>query len=645
MPLKSDYIDSNYIYEGNDLGLTLRENLASFKCWSPFAINVDLLLFHDATNLNKPVKEIKMNPGNLGVWYISNLDVAEYKYYKYRIENPNGIFEVCDIWSKCCSADSVASQITDINPKGTNPYVNPFGNTGEETKKYSDAVIYEMHIRDWSRAFEKNSTGKYRDITKALNSPDGFAAHLKDLGITHVQILPMFDYAQTNKDQNYNWGYNPYHYNVPEGRYVEDMKDGTDAVLQVREMVNAFHENGIAVVMDVVYNHTNSTGSKSIYDMTIPDYFYRLRNGNYSDGSGCGNEVATNHLMVKKYVIDSLKHWMLDYHINGFRFDLMGCIESQTMRDIYKELYKIDRNVLVYGEPWTGGDSAVKSGAIGATKALKGIGCGAFDDDFRDAIKGAEFGGFAKGQVQGEYRDEAINRGLIGATGYNGRNNTGDPQLSIHYVECHDNYTLFDKLSISLNNGCDATGWKSYEAWDKESQSLLVAEDKLAAAYVILSQGTIFLNGGQEFLRTKKGNPDSYAADFKGGVQWINGEGETNIDSVNEINLELKDLHYQVFNTYRGLLRLRKDFSECFGNRLDTTALTLGAGVTKYNAGNFVVLFNATENDFNLSENEEGFEVEIDSSEKTLKGYSVSNQKKMVEIVPKKSFIVLKLEK
>ena len=252
-----------------------------------------------------------------------------------------------------------------------------------------------MHIRDWAKAFSKDNDGKFTEITAELGDSGKFATHLKDLGITHVQILPMFEYAEKYSDKNYNWGYNPYHYNVPEGRYVDydTNKNGNDAVFQLREMVQAFHDAGIAVIMDVVYNHTSGTHSGSLYDMTVPNYFYRQNEtGGYSNGSGCGNETASNRFMYRKYMIDSLKHWMKDYHINGFRFDLMGIHESDTMKEIYEELYKIDNKVMVYGEPWAGGDTATDEGAEEAVQSDTGLGAGAFDDDFRNAIKGGEFG-------------------------------------------------------------------------------------------------------------------------------------------------------------------------------------------------------------------------------------------------------------
>ncbi|MBR0100784.1 MAG: alpha-amylase, partial [Treponema sp.] len=462
-----------------------------------------------------------------------------------------------------------------------------------------------MHIRDWSRAVNSTSTGKFTEL-----ADDEIINHLKDLGITHVQILPMFDYAQVNADENYNWGYNPYHYNVPEGRYVDYSAnpDGTAAVAQMRTMISKLHDAGIAVIMDVVYNHTSGTGTGSLYDSTVPYYYYRMKSdGSYSNGSGCGNETNSAAPMFKKYMIDSLKHWMLDYHINGFRFDLMGLHEQETMKEIYDTLKQIDQKVMVYGEPWTGGTSLVNNSAT-VVVASGDSGYGAFEDGFRNTVKGSEFGGFEVGQVQGVNSDAAIINGLKCVN--TGHNKTGITGLSIHYVECHDNFTLYDKLVYSLNlsetqaadrNGNIATKWNA--ALAKLNLTTVKKQDKLAAAYVLLSQGTPFINGGQDFLRTKKGNPDSYAADKKGGITWTNGSGVYNIDDVNTIDLSFKNTgkYDDVYNTYKGLIALRKS-STAFTSPISCTAENIGGnndGVVKYTCtgadGTYVVYFNGSD--------------------------------------------------
>ena len=341
-------IDKDFYYGSGDLGLSLTDSAAVFKCWAPLAKSVKVLLFKDAENLSKPAKSLKMKKDseNPGVW-ILEANTEGFSYYQYEIANPGKKSRVCDIWGKAASVDSQASQIVDINKDksaipenlkfdtewGTQDgYYNPFGENGKISKSYTDAVIYEMHIRDWSRVEVSDSLGKFTQI----GDGEKIISHLKDLGVTHVQILPSFEYAEKASNKMYNWGYNPFNYNVPETRYVQDgFKDGSQAVKEMRYMIGKLHENGISVIMDVVYNHTSGTGDASLYDLTVPGYFYRLNpDGTYSNGSGCGSEVATEHKMVRKFVVDSVKHWMLDYHINGFRFDLMGLHERDTVKEI-----------------------------------------------------------------------------------------------------------------------------------------------------------------------------------------------------------------------------------------------------------------------------------------------------------------------
>lgn len=597
-----------------------------FTTWAPLATTAKVLLFADSSAVSgdgyKVAAEIPMTRNTDGTWQTDNVSaqVGANKYYKYSFMNNGVQYDVCDIWAKVGSIDSKASQIIDIESSGCTPaewessYVNPWAES-TESKSYSDAIIYEMHIRDWSKAV--GGDGKFIELAES----EKFIEHLKDLGITHIQILPSFDYAQTNDDESYNWGYNPYNYNVPEGRYVKDMKDGSDAVKQFRQLIKAVHDAGVAVNMDVVYNHTSGTKIGSLYDMTVPEYFYRMTSGGaYSNGSGCGNELATQRKMVKKYVIDSLKHWMNDYHINGFRFDLMGLHETETMKEIYEELSKIDPNVMVYGEPWTGGDSAVESGV---TKALidsctdgtsvNGVAC--FNDDFRNAIKGAEFGGFKKGHVQGTFADDAIILGLKGSIGSNGF--TQRLGRSLNYVECHDNYTLFDKLAISYLGKTEYSG-DLFQAIGADGLDAVKAQDKLSAAYVLLSQGTPFINGGQEFLRTKKGDENSYQSD----------------DSINAIDLSFKKTYSDVYNTYKGLIALRKANPAVFGSNKDATAEKVSAGVTKYTTDDFCVYFNATDKAVKIVASDYVKSVDVSSGTPT-EGDAVAE-------VPAKSFVILK---
>ncbi len=660
-----------------------------FTTWAPLSSSAKVLLFESADTVSgdgyKVAATIPMTRQPNGTWKTEDVSstVGANKYYKYSFMTNGVQYDVCDIWAKSASKDSVASAIEGVPANPESSYTNPFGENGSETKLYNDAIIYEMHITDWSQAFrssvEKDKPGTFKEIADALgtNGDGKFGKHLRELGVTHVQILPMFEYdmvkkfisdgqqEETASDTGYNWGYNPYNWNTPESRYVKDMTDGSDAVSQMREMIKAFHDAGIAVIMDVVYNHTAGTGNGSIYDMTVPKYFYRMDSqGKYSNGSGCGNETASEHAMVRKYMIDSLKHWMNDYHINGFRFDLMGLHDKETMKEIYDALYAIDKNVLVYGEPWDAGSNASsKPLATSAGTGSSGYGYGAFDDDFRDAIKGGEFSGFQIGQVQSANSDSGIIKGLLGESGGNSRNTTGIPGLALHYAECHDNYTLFDKLVYTLDENFEAAkkadsdddGSKIATTWPKtvadEQLELIKKENELAAAYVLLSQGTPFINGGQEFMRTKQGDPDSYAADNKGGVFW------ENIDEVNAINLTMKDKYSDVYNFYKGLIDLRKNHS-AFTAGTASSAKKLAKGVTLYNAKSdseeFEVYFNASDTEYavacaNLSGNlglgldevELSFGVKGKLVDVSSGKADIADTETVVQKIPAKSFVSL----
>ena len=636
--LSPEEIDKTFTYEGNDLGLTLSDNNAAFKCWAPLAKSVKVLLFKDSSNLTKPAKSLKMtkDAANGAIWSAS-ADCTGFKYYQYEIANPGKKSRVCDIWAKAANPESVATQITDINSDSTaipeglkydtswgtkESYYNPFGNSGKTAKSYTDAIIYEMHIRDWSNVEVSDSLGKFNIIADG----EKIIAHLKDLGVTHVQILPSFEYAEKITNKLYNWGYNPYNYNVPEGRYVTaGYTEGTQAIHDMRYMIGKLHENGIAVIMDVVYNHTAGTGDSSIYDLTIPQYFYRMKDAEtYSNGSGCGNEVATNHAMVRRFIVDSVRHWMLDYHVNGFRFDLMGLHERDTMKEIYKACHEIDPNVMVYGEPWTGGKSMVKSGVAKSTVDLitedieenvNGVGC--FNDDFRDAVKGSVFNPTEGGFVQGNYG--GIMKIIAGLTGsVRGRGGfTKKIGRSINYVECHDNHTLFDKLAITAI-GKNTTG-DIFEQLSPEQLELVKKQDKLSAAFIYLAQGTPFINGGQEFLRSKKGNHNSYMAP----------------DAVNGIDISFTEKYSDVYNTYKALIAFRKANSKDFGANESAAAEVFSPGLVKYTTGKFTVYFNA--NDDAKDINESGKQIVINETNGT---YSTAANGKIAKVAGK-GFVII----
>lgn len=641
------------------LGAIYTPAKTTFKVWAPLASDVNLLVYDDwkdakkdgekfnfilteeeaaaATTANNGVRTQMTLDKTTGVWSAEVAEDLKGKYYTYEINNGGDTNRICDIYANAAAPDSVAGQIVDLatdtaaQPTGWEAeYTNPF------TGSYTDAVIYEMHVRDWSKAY--GGDGKFIELANSAE----FIAHLKDLGITHVQILPAFDYAEKNDDPNYNWGYNPYQYNVPEGRYVVDHDtDGRKAVKDFRELILALHNAGIAVNMDVVYNHTNGTGIGSLFDMTVPYYYYRLSNGAYSNGSGCGNETASNTAMFKKYIIESLKHWMKDYHVNGFRFDLMGLHEIETMKEIYAALKEIDSNVMVYGEPWNGGTAAVKNGITSDSKnkidEMDGVGM--FNDNIRNAIKGAEFGGFQHGFVQGTYTDnnkrdlsDEICKGLTGSS-----NLTQYPGRSLNYVECHDNYTLFDKLAMSylgeterissegnlLQDLIDATSDKIYSLDDVSTDitalEMVKAQNKMCAAIIFLAQGTPFINGGQEFMRTKNGDHNSYKSS----------------DAVNAIDMSFVETNKDVYNVYKGLIALRKANKDTFGANKGAKAEKVAEGIIKYTADNFVVYFNSTKTDFAIDTT--GYTTLVD-----ITSGAVAESTTLPAVVGAKDFVILK---
>ena len=417
-------------------------------------------------------------------------------------------------------------------------------------EQYSDAILYELHVRDFS--IDPHSgiqhKGKYLAFTETgTRSPEGVKTgidHLKELGITHVHLLPVFDFFTVDESRlelnEYNWGYDPLNFNALEGSYATDASDGTVRIREFKQLVQSLHAQGIGVIMDVVYNHTGLI-FESYFNQTVPGYYYRQRrNGTFSDASGCGTEIASERTMVQQFMINSLKFWVQEYHLDGFRFDLMGVYDIETMNKIRHEMDKIDPRLILYGEGWTAATSpldekyrAVKSN----TPKLDRI--AVFNDDFRDAVKG-HWGtpnsmGFASGQTLNE---ESLKYGIVGATFhpeivYNYVASTKwawslSPLQSINYVSCHDNYTLYDKLK------------QTHPDAPLKDLSRMVC---LAGAILLTSQGVPFMHAGVEILRTKRGHGNSYKSD----------------DSINMIDWSRKALFSYVTEYFKGLISIRKN--------------------------------------------------------------------------------------
>jgi pullulanase len=450
------------------------------------------------------------------------------------------------VWAKAVGTNGERAAIIDLaktNPEGW------ASDKGPEIAAITDAVIYEMHHRDFSVHPSSGIVhkGKFLALTEhGTTNGNGKATgidHLKELGVTHVHILPSYDYNsvdEANAPANqYNWGYDPYNYNVPEGSYSTDPANPMTRILEMKKMIKSLHDAGIGVVMDVVYNHT-ADNDNSNFSLTAPGYYYRHReDGSYSDASGCGNETASDHQQMRNFIVNSVKYWATEYHIDGFRFDLMAIHDIATMNEVAAALKSINKNIFVYGEGWTAGDSPLPSEQRALKENVaKMTGIAVFSDDLRDAVKGhysnAEDRGFATAKPGNE---ETVKIGIVGSTAhpqvdYSKGNNSkfayaSSPTQIINYVSCHDDLTLTDKLAKSMPSSTEAERQRAA---------------RLAQTIVFTSQGTPFMFAGEEVFRDKKGVHNSYKSP----------------DSINAIDWSLLNTNAEQFNYYKELIKLRK---------------------------------------------------------------------------------------
>ncbi len=534
-------------YNGDDLELTVDTTGTHFRLWSPKAEEVALNLY-DAELNGEPYETIAMtfNPEN-GTWTASLPEKLYGKYYTFKVKHGGKwLDETPGVWAKAVGVNGKRAAIIDFaatDPEGWEQ------DKGPKVDNFSDVIVYEMHHRDFSISPTSGITnkGKFLALTEAgTTSPDGEKTgidHLKELGVTHVHILPSYDYNsvdESNLEQNtYNWGYDPLNYNAPEGSYSTNPSDPAARVREMKEMVKALHDAGIGVIMDVVYNHT-AENDGSNFELTAPGYYHRhWDDGSYSDASGCGNETASDLQQMRDYIINSVKYWADEYHIDGFRFDLMAIHDTETMNQVAAELKKINPSIFVYGEGWTAGDSPLPADQRALKENVaKMNGIAVFSDDIRDAVKGhysnAEDRGFATGKPGNE---ETVKIGIVAATAhpqvdYSKGNNSkfpyaASPEMIVNYVSCHDDLTLTDKLRKSMPDATDAER---------------MAAAKLAQTIVFTSQGTPFMFAGEEIFRDKKGVHNSYNSP----------------DSINAIDWTLKARNRDQMDYYKGLIALRK---------------------------------------------------------------------------------------
>ena len=546
----STYYDEAFAYDG-ELGALYSKEKTDFRVWAPTADAVVLNLYSagDGDNL---IESIPMTADVKGTWVASKAGDLHGTYYTYSVTVDGDTQEAVDLYAKSAGVNGNRGMILDMattNPEGFENDVRP------EFVNPTDAIIWELHVRDLSSDPSSGiqNTGKFLGLTETgTKNSDGLSTgldHMKELGITHVQILPMYDYAtvdESKTDSNeFNWGYDPKNYNVPEGSYSSDPYHGEVRVKELKTMIQTLHENDIRVVMDVVYNHTYSaTGSN--FQKIVPNYYYRMKNGGFSNASGCGNEVASERAMARKYIVESVVYWATEYHIDGFRFDLMGCLDKETMLAVREALDKVDPSIIIYGEGWTSGDSTL----IANDRALKAStyklpGIAAFSDDIRDGLKGNVFNDLDKGYINGNIKlIESAKIGIVGATDHPQTDYrthdkavrwwAGAPTQAINYLSCHDNLSLWDKLAIS-------------NASDSEADRIRM--NKLGAAMVFTSQGIPFMQAGEEMLRSKPSATDAGGFDHN---------SYKSPDSTNSIKWDNKGNVIDVTEYYKGLIALRK---------------------------------------------------------------------------------------
>lgn len=512
------------------LGAIYSKDLTTFRVFAPDRDKIDLVITDNIKEVRR--KTYPMSKDDMGIFSISLAGDYDGYFYNYIVEDK---YEVTDPYAFSASINSMYSAI--VNLEDTDP--EGFRESKIPEIKENEAIIYELSVKNYTS--DKSSgvfnRGKFLGLAETNTSYKGVRTgidNIKDLGVTHVQILPMYDFISVDEDNskffcddNYNWGYDPELYFAPEGSYSTDPTNPKSRIREAKQMVKAFHDKGIGVIMDVVYNHTFKTVDSNLNTLA-PQYYHRTNpDHSFSNGSGCGNELASEKPFVRKLIIDSLIHWVKEYKIDGFRFDLMALIDLETIRIAIRELRKINPNIIIYGEPWMALSSPLSYDQQIWKGKQKSNGFGVFNDDFRDAIKG-DVNSYGKGYIQGLfYNKHAIETGIRGSIDYgNGDGFADDAAETINYFNCHDNLIIYDKLSISLD---DTRNINSYI--------------KLAMGIIMLSFGKPFIYEGNEFNHSKKNDSNSYNSPL----------------SVNAIKWEHKKNNIEIFNYTKDLIELRKN--------------------------------------------------------------------------------------
>ena len=535
--IRSEEFDNLFYYGGNDLGNTYTPQHTKFRLWAPTASEAKLVTYKKWSD--KIGAEINMQQGEKGTWTSELKGNQKGLFYTYKVKIGDKWTEAVDPYVRAASVNGDKGAV--VNLEETNPKKWK-ANKKPKFKNPEDAIIYELHVRDLSIQPESGikQKGKYLGVTeKGTKGPEGVKTgldHIKDLGVTHVQFLPIFDYASVNEETlnepQYNWGYDPKNFNVPEGSYSTNPYEPTVRITELKQMVQTLHDNNLRVVMDVVYNHMYNAAESNFHKL-VPGYYYRYNeDGTFANGTGVGNDTASERKMMRKFMIDSVTYWAKEYNLDGFRFDLMGIHDYETMNEIRKAVNQIDPSIILHGEGWdlnTPLAAELKANQKNAEK-MKGI--AHFNDDIRDGLKGSVFEEKENGFVNGKQNmEDRIKKGITAGIDYDTNSSTyQDPEQVLTYVEAHDNHTLWDKLELT-NSG--------------DNEEVRKQMHKLSSSILLTSQGIPFLHAGQEFMRTKYGDHNSYKSP----------------DSINQMDWLRRATFNNEVDYMKGLIELRKKYS------------------------------------------------------------------------------------
>lgn len=650
--------DKLYGYDG-ELGVIYSKDKCKFVLWAPTAEKVKLALYgNNGYEFDCKAKKVyTMSKGINGTWITELNGDFNGEYYNYLIDINGKVNEVVDPYAKAVGVNGNRGMVIDLDSTNPEGWEN---DTKPELKYATDSIIYEAHIRDLSidetSGISNEYKGKFKELTILDSCIPGtnvktVVNHIKDMGFTHIHLLPAFDFGSIDETKlekpQFNWGYDPKNYNVPEGSYSTNPYLGNVRIKEFKEMVKSLHEAGIRVVMDVVYNHTYNLDS--CLNKAVPGYYYRQdENGEYSDASACGNETASERYMFRRYMIDSIVYWAKEYHVDGFRFDLMGIHDIETMKLIREELNKIDQSIIMYGEGWTGGPSPLKEELAALKKntyKFDKLQIAAFSDDCRDGVKGHVFYEEETGFVNGkDGLEETIKFAVVASTQheeidtesvvYSNDFWSNEPYQTINYASAHDNYTLWDKLKISTPN-C--------------TEEELIAMNKLIAGIIFTSQGISFVHAGEEMARTKEDEQGELVEN-----------SFASSDKVNKIYWDRKVKYNDLFEYYKGLISLRKEYKAFRMNTNEEikenihflkrginfrdnnlVAYIIEAKNIDSKCNKIAVIINANDKDIEIDLNENNWNVIVDEKRagkeilETIKSSKVNVSRKSIKVLIK----------